>query len=60
MMHNFFFNFVEITKKKECRCMQTPSGKTGLAIVIVGLAVVIAGLTLTSPFLKPFQSNSDY
>ena len=30
--------------------MQSPSGKTGLDLVIVGLAVVIAGLDLTSPF----------
>jgi hypothetical protein len=43
------FIYVEITKETECRRIKTPSGKTGLAIVIVGLAVVIVGLALTSP-----------
>jgi len=53
------FICVEITKKTECRHIKTPSGKTGLAIVIVGLAVVIVGLAvvivglaLTSPILN--------
>ena len=46
------FICVEITKKTECRHIKTPSGKTGLAIVIVGLAVVIVGLALTSPLLN--------
>jgi hypothetical protein len=32
--------------------MQTPSGKTGLAIAITGLAVVIVGLALASPYIK--------
>jgi hypothetical protein len=43
------FNSVEITKKMECRRLQSPSGKSGLDLVIVGLAVVIAGLDFNRP-----------
>jgi hypothetical protein len=46
------FICVEITKETECRRIKTPSGKTRLAIVIVGLAVVIVGLALTSPLVN--------
>jgi hypothetical protein len=45
------FICVEITKKTECRHIKTSSGKTRLAIVIVGLAVVMVGLALTSPYI---------